>query len=140
MSDFLDDRDFYELMQAYRHSDIADQKGTIEAFEAVKDFVRSNMAQPAPAVQVVLRQPNLFAADPAAPAVNCEWTNCPRRVGDVCCNDRPAAPAVPAVDCRTCARCYSTKGRGVYGCDSVVACSNGDRYQPLPVVQLWRAA
>ena len=26
-----------------------------------------------------------------APAVNCEWTNCPRRVGDVCCNDRPAA-------------------------------------------------
>ena len=26
-------------------------------------------AQPAPAVQVVLRQPNLFAADPAAPAV-----------------------------------------------------------------------
>jgi len=32
----------------------------------------------------------------AAPAVNCEWTNCPRRVGDVCCNDRPAAPAVPA--------------------------------------------
>ena len=97
-------------------------------------------AQPAPAVQVVLRQPNLFAADPAAPAVNCEWTNCPRRVGDVCCNDRPAAPAVPAVDCRTCARCYATKGRGVYGCDSVVRCTNGDRYQPLPPVKLWRAA
>ena len=110
------------------------------AFEDDVAALRAALAQPAPAVQVVLRQPNLFAADPAAPAVNCEWTNCPRRVGDVCCNDRPAAPAVPAVDCRTCARCYSTKGRGVYGCDSVVACSNGDRYQPLPVVQLWRAA
>ena len=61
------------------------------------DALRAALAQPAPAVQVVLRQPNLFAADPAAPAVNCEWTNCPRRVGDVCCNDRPAAPAVPAV-------------------------------------------
>ena len=58
------------------------------------DALRAALAQPAPAVQVVLRQPNLFAADPAAPAVNCEWTNCPRRVGDVCCNDRPAAPAV----------------------------------------------
>ncbi len=46
----------------------------------------------------------------------------------------------PAPDCRTCARCYSTKGRGVFGCDSVVACTNGDRYQPLPPVKLWRAA
>ena len=51
-----------------------------------------------------------------------------------------AAPAVPAVDCRSCARCYATKGRGVYGCDSVVRCTNGDRYQPLPPVKLWRAA
>lgn len=50
----------------------------------------------------------------------------------------PDAPAVPAVDCRTCARCYSTKGRGVFGCDSVVTCTNGDRYQPLPPVKLWR--
>ena len=67
------------------------------AFEDDVAALRAALAQPAPAVQVVLRQPNLFAADPAAPAVNCEWTNCPRRVGDVCCNDRPAAPAVPAV-------------------------------------------
>ena len=51
-----------------------------------------------------------------------------------------SAPAVPAVDCRSCARCYATKGRGVYGCDSVVRCTNGDRYQPLPPVKLWRAA
>lgn len=65
------------------------------AFEDDVAALRAALAQPAPAVQVVLRQPNLFAADPAAPAVNCEWTNCPRRVGDVCCNDRPAAPAVP---------------------------------------------
>ena len=64
------------------------------AFEDDVAALRAALAQPAPAVQVVLRQPNLFAADPAAPAVNCEWTNCPRRVGDVCCNDRPAAPAV----------------------------------------------
>lgn len=31
---------------------------------------------------------------------SCEWTNCPRRVGDVCCNDRAAlttqAQAEPA--------------------------------------------
>lgn len=26
---------------------------------------------------------------------NCEWTNCPHRVGDVCCNDQPAAPTPP---------------------------------------------
>ena len=38
-----------------------------------------------------------------APLQSCEWTNCPTRVGDVCCNDRaapgaspPAALAVPA--------------------------------------------
>ena len=66
------------------------------------DALRAALAQPAPAVQVVLRQPNLFAADPAAPAVNCEWTNCPRRVGDVCCNER-AAPAVqPPMDDPDC--------------------------------------
>ncbi len=46
----------------------------------------------------------------------------------------------PEPDCRTCARCYATKGHGVYGCDSVVTCTNGDRYQPLPPVKLWRAA
>lgn len=44
----------------------------------------------------------------------------------------------PEPDCRTCARCYSTKGRGVYGCDSVVGCTNGARYQPLPPVRLYR--
>lgn len=46
----------------------------------------------------------------------------------------------PEPDCRSCARCYATKGHGVFGCDSVVACTNGDRYQPLPPVRLWRAA
>lgn len=44
----------------------------------------------------------------------------------------------PEPDCRTCARCYSTKGRGVYGCDSVFGCTNGDRYQQLPPARLWR--
>ena len=28
-------------------------------------------------------------------AAGCEWTNCPRRVGDVCCNDRLAQDAEP---------------------------------------------
>lgn len=87
-----------ELMQqsldALEGNDLGLHYRTIEA-------LRAALAQPAPAVQVVLRQPNLFAADPAAPAVNCEWTNCPRRVGDVCCNDRPAAPAVREQDERT---------------------------------------
>ena len=62
------------------------------------------------------------------------------RLGDLWKCAKSAAPAVPAVDCRTCARCYATKGHGVFGCDSVVACTNGDRYQPLPPVRLWRAA
>lgn len=52
-----------------------------------------------------------------------------------CSAQRQAGP-----DCRTCARCYSTKGQGVYGCDSIVGCTNGDRYQPLPPVRLWRNA
>lgn len=45
--------------------------------------------------------------------------------------------AHPPKDCRTCARCYATKGQGVYGCDSIVACVNGNRYQPTAYVQLW---
>lgn len=40
-----------------------------ENHNALCDAIRAALAQPAPAVQVVLRQPNLFAADPAAPAV-----------------------------------------------------------------------
>lgn len=31
-----------------------------------------------------------FADRIAQLAKPCEWTNCPTRVGNVCCNDRPA--------------------------------------------------
>ena len=55
-----------------------------------------------------------------------------------CYGELGALSARPEPDCRTCARCYSTKGRGVYGCDSVVGCTNGARYQPLPPVRLYR--
>ena len=30
----------------------------------------------------------LRAQDSVRQARSCEWTNCPTRVGDVCCNDR----------------------------------------------------
>src|SRR5690242_6628866 len=34
-------RDFYELMQRYRHTPITDQKVTIEAYEEIKAWLRS---------------------------------------------------------------------------------------------------
>ena len=82
-------------------------------------------------------------ADHSRCGTNCGATDCPAPNWDKTLRAaarRSAKVIRPAPDCRTCARCYSTKGRGVYGCDSVVACSNGDRYQPLPPVKLWRAA
>lgn len=39
--DALDDQEFYELMQAYRHAGIADQDQAVAAFEAVKAYVRN---------------------------------------------------------------------------------------------------
>ena len=41
-----------------------------------------------------------------------------------------------AVDCRTCSH-YDDTGPGADICYADI-CSNGDRYDPLPVVQLWR--
>jgi hypothetical protein len=41
--DILDEEDFYEAMQLYRHSPITDPSGTVLAFEAVKKFIRENM-------------------------------------------------------------------------------------------------
>ena len=41
--DWLDCREFYELMQAYRHSPIENQKETSEAFEAVKDYLLNKL-------------------------------------------------------------------------------------------------
>ena len=44
MSDKLDDRDFYELMQTYRHADrfYGSPLDTVAAFEAVKKWIREN--------------------------------------------------------------------------------------------------
>lgn len=36
----LESPEFYELMQAYRHTPVWDQPATIAAFEAVKAFIR----------------------------------------------------------------------------------------------------
>jgi hypothetical protein len=44
VSDALEDEEFYELMQTYRHWPIAhDSNGVVEAFEAVKAYVRRTM-------------------------------------------------------------------------------------------------
>jgi hypothetical protein len=53
--DALDNQEFYELMQAYRHAGIADQDAAVAAFEAVKSFVRarnvSETVSPAAAIR-----------------------------------------------------------------------------------------
>ena len=45
---WVDDREFYELMQAYRHSDLVDPHPsyTVETFEAVKNYIKSKVAFP----------------------------------------------------------------------------------------------
>lgn len=40
--DFLDSQDFYELMQRYRHSPAVPQESVVQAFEAVKEYVRKH--------------------------------------------------------------------------------------------------
>lgn len=40
--DCLETKDFYEIMQAYRHADMGDQMRVVDAFEAVKNFIREN--------------------------------------------------------------------------------------------------
>lgn len=41
-TDQLESKEFYELMQQYRHTPITEQKLTSEAFEEVKKFIESN--------------------------------------------------------------------------------------------------
>jgi hypothetical protein len=36
----LDGQGFYELMQSYRHTSIADEKEVIKWFEVVKEYIR----------------------------------------------------------------------------------------------------
>lgn len=38
--DWLEEQDFYELMQIYRHAPLVPQAEVREAFEAVKDYIR----------------------------------------------------------------------------------------------------
>ena len=40
MTDFLEDREFYDLSQAYRHAVLP--KETLDAWEALKDHIRVN--------------------------------------------------------------------------------------------------
>lgn len=37
---WLDEQEFYELMQAYRFAPITDPKAVVDAFEAVKQMIR----------------------------------------------------------------------------------------------------
>ena len=45
----------------------------------------------------------------------------------------------PLPDCRTCKKA-SERMNGGFGCLVVGQCTNADRYEPLPVVKLWRVA
>ncbi len=38
--DFLDDEEFYDLMQAYRHTPIIRQQEAVQRYEYVKEFIR----------------------------------------------------------------------------------------------------
>lgn len=44
-SDFLDDQEFYEHMQIYRHSPACPQSIVSEAFEAVKEHIRAHLRE-----------------------------------------------------------------------------------------------
>ena len=43
--DILDDQEFYELMQNYRHCDITQQKEVMQRFIIIKDFIREHFVQ-----------------------------------------------------------------------------------------------
>ena len=38
--EWLEEQEFYELMQAYRHAPVTDQSAVVAAFEAVKQIIR----------------------------------------------------------------------------------------------------
>lgn len=40
--EWLEDREFYELMQAYRRAPVTDQEAICAAFDAVKQIIRDN--------------------------------------------------------------------------------------------------
>lgn len=43
--DWLDEQEFYELMQAYRHVLLGDQKEAQQKFELVKEFIRRKVTR-----------------------------------------------------------------------------------------------
>lgn len=43
VNDALDSQEFYELMHAYRHAPLIDQRYVIKCFEDVKEFIRKEM-------------------------------------------------------------------------------------------------
>jgi hypothetical protein len=42
---WLESKEFYEVMQAYRHAHVVDQAFVSERFEAVKSFIRSRLGK-----------------------------------------------------------------------------------------------
>jgi hypothetical protein len=45
MSDWLDDKPFYELCQQYRHSHEFSTPTVVEAYEALKDYIRERIEE-----------------------------------------------------------------------------------------------
>ncbi len=45
MIDNFDNKEFYELMQSYRHSKIGSQSKVVESFEEVKTFIRDEVEE-----------------------------------------------------------------------------------------------
>lgn len=43
--DFIESKEFYDLMQLYRHAPISDQIGVVVAFESVKQYVRKGLTE-----------------------------------------------------------------------------------------------
>jgi hypothetical protein len=47
---FANSRDFYELMQLYRHAPMDKPAAVVDAFEAVKDFIKARTGSPPPVI------------------------------------------------------------------------------------------
>lgn len=43
--DFLGEQEFYDLMQSYRHAPLTNQPLVVDAFEAVKAYIREHTVQ-----------------------------------------------------------------------------------------------
>jgi len=49
--DILDEEEFYDLMQTYRHAERASQGWVVEAYEDVKKFIRDHVDQITPVIE-----------------------------------------------------------------------------------------